>query len=337
MTEELNPTEQPLYDLSDVDVVTVGLVSRGASGKEFFLLKSGENSNKDSDAQSEQELTEKAESASSAETSDESSSSASVEESARSFWMKLLDLVRSVIRAETSGSSEEEEPEESESESVSAEKSSDTADDSESLSQTEEPTPPSSEPIQPLEAETSKSISAISEQTSEGPMPEDNIQETNEVEKSAVPAEPNAEMLAKLALLEKANQDLQARVEKAEQEAAAERDARELQTFVEKAATFINVPVTNESLGEQLHWLTKQAPERAAFWTDLVKSMDAALRDYNFIELGTAKVAKTGADIVEKAKDYQKTHPEVSFADAMLALGPQEAETYLRSRKANGR
>src|SRR3990167_4534821 len=89
-----------------------------------------------------------------------------------------------------------------------------------------------------------KEEEAVMETNVETPKVQENEQE--EVAKAA-------EIQAQVVALQKANEALIQRVEKAEADAAAEREAREKRDWVEKAGGYAAVPVPAEDLAEQLH------------------------------------------------------------------------------------
>jgi hypothetical protein len=137
-----------------------------------------------------------------------------------------------------------------------------------------------------------------------------------------------AEIQAKLEALEKASEDLKQQLEKAQQEAEAEREARQKEVYLQKARGFQAIGIDVEELSDQLLYLAKMDEERAAWWEETLKALDAQLVEAGlFSELGTAERPET-TSVLEKAQALATEGK--SFRDALLELDPNEAEKYLR-------
>ena len=96
---------------------------------------------------------------------------------------------------------------------------------------------------------------------------------------------------ASLAEIQKANADLQARVAKAEAESAAAEEAKAHRVWLEKANTLLAVPVPSSELADQLHWIAKSDPVRAAWWDKVLNTVDHMLIDFGtYVEKGSTRL-----------------------------------------------
>ena len=151
--------------------------------------------------------------------------------------------------------------------------------------------------------------------------------------------------------LEKANADLRAQFEKAQAdlakaqadaekaqadasaamaEVAKERERGERETFIVKARNFASVPASPVDLGEQLYALSKWDEERATWWTDLLKAVDALAEDANlFIEKGTIGAPEQDAIAKAMKSDDPRT--------ALLNVSTKDQELYLSQMRAKAR
>jgi len=278
-----------VFELADVQVSTLGLVTEGANKEEFFLLKSASQG-------------EGAEPASDALPPAEHLSDDHVEAVTKGVIAKLVDLITGkkdsgVEVAEPASTIEKE---------------------------TTESIPPNHE-VEP-EVETLEASAVESEESSVSIQTDKGVVSMSD-ENAAV-------MDTRVADLEKALKDqatreseLVARLEKAEKDAAQERELRERQVYIAKAVSIGNFPVPSEELGEQLYWLAKQDPPREQFWTDLLKAVQTIMDDAAlYVEKGNAlPEADPIQAAVEKAGGDLKS--------ALANISPQQAEQYIRSMR----
>jgi hypothetical protein len=296
MSDQDKDTDET-YELSDVEVLTLGLVNQGANKAEFFLMKADNGADekpaKEADAVNDQVVT------------DQSELDVAVEKASTSIWRKLLSLFKSNVEQE--------------------------------LIEAEPPTYPITETVtqhteQPLP--DIEKISAEPETTTVAtPAPHIPVTEETMTEQTTVqPVAVSDLLVEKMATLEKDRDDLRTRLEKAEREAAQERDARERLTYLEKAQSFAIVPVKPDELAEQLHWLAKTEPKREQFWEGILKAMDTIAKDNAFIEVGTSK-SPAEMSVLEKAQSMVENGKAKSLKEALLAIPKNEQEAYVKSRR----
>jgi hypothetical protein len=252
------------YEISDMDVLTVGLVEQGAVGEEFFLLKA------DADAPEP-------------------------EADGGSAWERVRQFVQETVRQFLKSEAGETPGEEDD---VSEE----------------------------VVLETAQEEEVTQEET---------VVEVEPVEKQDTVADAVApEVTEALAELQKANDAMRQRLEKAEQVATAERDKRERREWLEKARAVSCVPVKADELAEQLHYLAKTDDERAEWWVAALKAVSEQLRDAGlFAEAGTSQTPDEGATLIEKAEALVKEGKAEDVREALLQLPADEAADYLRSRR----
>lgn len=158
-----------------------------------------------------------------------------------------------------------------------------------------------------------------------------------DVEPDQTPSEPDWK--SEFEKIAKAQETLVDRLEKAEADAAKERDARERIDFVQKAAVFNKMPVAAEKLADELMFLSKGGKDHYDFWYGLLSAVDKTLKDGNiFVEIGkssdnTIPAVKNYEDIVELAKNGEPK----DIREALLKLGKREGDSYLKSRRARAK
>jgi len=121
--------------------------------------------------------------------------------------------------------------------------------------------------------------------------------------------------------LEKANQELLAKVEAAQVELLKERELRERETYFAKARSYGAIPAPVSELADQLYWLSKQDAVRYAWWTDLLQAVDNQVSDAGlYTEKGTTTVS-SAVDTALKSADPKA---------ALLAMSAAEQTAYIR-------
>lgn len=301
MTKNTDELDE-LTELKDVVVDTLGLVTHGANREEFFLLKSVENAD--------------------GETQETNQVQASV---AKSIWQSLARIFKREIEKELAGLEVIEEviePVNTESITESIAKELVT----EQLEKVAEP-----KAIEPAIEPELKPELPVAELTK---MEEHKMEDEKQVTSEVVIDVEKSNLAAQLAELAKANTDLQARVEKAEQEAAQQRDAREYQVWLTKARSMYTLPASPNDLAEQLHWLAKTDAKRAEWWETHLSALTNQLRDSElFVEKGTSRAAQDGLQLVEKAQKLLDAGNAKSLRDALLSLSRGEQEAYLAEQR----
>lgn len=229
------------FELKDVEVDTVGLVSMGANQETFFLLKSEDNVMTD-DVQEIEQTTEEV--------------VAPVVDEA------LLAAVREVVKSEIAAA------------------------------------------LKPAEPE------AV-EKSDEAPIEDD-----------------------KFVALQKANQTLVERLEKAEKIAQDAQEAEEKREFLAKAKAFDALPAKVEELADQLRFIAKADPKRLEFWTGVLTATNALLKDGGiFAEVGSdqAPVDETEVQTLERVA---KTGTPDEIKKALLSMTSESGQLYLKKRRA---
>ena len=284
-------------ELKDVAVDTLGLVTHGANRERFFLLKS---------AKEIEEANQMLE-------TDQSQVKASV---AKNIWRNLTLLFKREIEEELADL-----PVLIENEHV-----------------VELPVVEKTAP----EAEVTEEVEVAEEVESFGPTVESAmgavietlIKERTDMEDEKQVVVEKSALEVKFEALEKANTDLQVRVEKAEQEAAQERDAKEYQVWLTKARDMYALPASPDTLAEQLHWLAKADATRAQWWEGHLVALTNQLRDSElFIEKGTSRAAQDGVLLIEKAQKLVDSGQMADLRTAILSLSRAEQEAYLNERR----
>ena len=192
------------------------------------------------------------------------------------------------------------------------------------------------------EAEVTEEVEVAEEVESFGPTVESAmgavietlIKERTDMEDEKQVVVEKSALEVKFEALEKANTDLQVRVEKAEQEAAQERDAKEYQVWLTKARDMYALPASPDTLAEQLHWLAKADATRAQWWEGHLVALTNQLRDSElFIEKGTSRAAQDGVLLIEKAQKLVDSGQMADLRTAILSLSRAEQEAYLNERR----
>jgi len=253
--------DQEIFELSEVEVETLGLVTQGANRESFFLLKNKEGVMKDvmEDVQPE------------------------VETTARSVLGWLGTLFKHA--AESSDLKPDIEKEDVVTEEVQA-----------VVAEVEQAT----EQVEPAVKEATKEIvkeelNMSDEKDVKAPVEEPRVTKTEiKVEPVIEKAEAKIDLSAiekRQAELEKANQELHAELTK-------QRDLREREVMFVKAQSYGQMPIAAKELADQLHWLSKEDATRYEWWSELLRTLDNQLSDASiYTEKGTTQIT----DAVETA------------------------------------
>ena len=284
-------------ELKDVAVDTLGLVTHGANRERFFLLKSAE------EIEEANQMLE----------TDQSQVKASV---AKNIWRNLTLLFKREIEEELADL-----PVLIEDEHVVelpvVEKTAPEAEVTEEVKVAEE--------VESFRPTVESAMGAVIETL---------IKERTDMEDEKQVVVEKSALEVKFEALEKANTDLQVRVEKAEQEAAQERDAKEYQVWLTKARDMYALPASPDTLAEQLHWLAKADATRAQWWEGHLVALTNQLRDSElFIEKGTSRAAQDGVLLIEKAQKLVDSGQMADLRTAILSLSRAEQEAYLNERR----
>jgi len=248
------------HQLTNLKILTVGLVKRGANMKEFFLLKS-----EDADSQQLEEFARE------------------VNMPANEGDTAVLDQVGEIFK--------------------------------------DDPTPL---------GKFKEWLAALGKGADEG-------DGTDPDPKTETDPEPEPQVVAvevlqsQIEAFQKSQEALQERLEKAEKEAATEREARERQEYIEKAKSFASLPAKPQELGEYLMFVAKSDEKRYEWVEAFLKAVDAQLAEAGiYQEFGTSKEGEEET-LLEKAKKLAAEGENVSIKDALLQLKGSEAEEYVYS------
>lgn len=119
---------------------------------------------------------------------------------------------------------------------------------------------------------------------------------------------------------------LAVRLEKAEQALLKAQDEKERQAWVIKAQSYNALPAEVTELAEQLHALAKWDTNRVTYWVNLLKAVDALARDANlFTETGSA---------VQPTSAIAKALTAADPTAALLALSKADQLAYLADKRA---
>ena len=141
------------------------------------------------------------------------------------------------------------------------------------------------------------------------------------VEKKEAPAPNFAAVEKRQAELEKANQELLAKVEAAQVELLKERELRERETYFAKARSYGAIPAPVSELADQLYWLSKTDATRYAWWADLLQAVDNQVSDAGiYTEKGTTSMSDA-VDTAMKSADPK---------EALLKMSAAEQTDYIR-------
>lgn len=316
-----------VYDLEELDVLTVGLVGRGANKEEFFLLKA-EDAEEDGPMSDEYDLFEEL-----IELEDQTP-----EGSEPGAWQKLLGIVGRAVLGDKANK-------------MTPKAAQAVKDALELLNGVKGDLGPQGAQAIKLLAGLSgygypQPASKVAVSIDDEPEGDEVMDDKDRIDKADTPkdvakpepvAEPEAsaalppDVLEKLDVLEKARTDLTARLEKAEAEAEAEREARHGQEYLEKARQMVAVPAETGQLAEQMAWLSKQDPERSEWWETLLRTVDHQLVDSElFREHGTSRVPES--EPLAKAR-RAVLESDISFRDALLTLSTEEQARYLADQQ----
>jgi len=302
-----------IFELTDVEVDTLGLVKRGANRESFFLLK-----------------------ADSADTADVSPAIAA------SLWQRITQVIAKAFHNEatiaaaatTDKTASTEAPEVAEVEVEADAVESEEVED-ETPAQTPAQTPVAAAELETPVAETpvAETVETAKTETTieSAPSPTDVCVEiAHNAQKEFAMSDVDVEKAAAMRLteLEKANQDLLLRVEKAEQEAAHEREQRERATFLAKAQSYAGLPCSPGELADHLYWLAKTDAAREAWLAEVLQTVSNLLSDAAlFAELGTSAVPDDAGELSKAAKAEDP-------AAALLAVSKEAQLRYLYERRA---
>lgn len=387
---------QETNELTKVEVLTVGLVTRGANKEEIFLTKADEGESDSPPTPTEGDVEKRefnqgqrdrmAESGAAMEdgsfpiantedlanaihaigrAKDPAKARAHIIARARALgmtdklpedWVKKDDSpedsfaarfwtrIREVVRYEISKFGPVPKPEEEEDAEDKEEPAAEDAAPSGSQTTDEEPVPtdkPTAEagPEEADDAEDDDKEKACAPRKEDAPLGDVETQPCAKSEPTATGVEkhqPDSSVEAHMAednekvQLEKALNDLKDRLEKAEREAAQERELRERQVFVAKAATFANLPTKADELGDFLYWLTKTDTARGTYAEALLRAVDAQLQDGLFVEKGTSRSSEPDS---ATAKVEQIIKSGKSERDALLSVDNATAMAYIREQR----
>lgn len=248
--------EQEVFELTDLDVMSIGLVEQGAVGEDFLALKSKDGGNNMADKNETKD------------TKDVKETQETLIEKLKGMFATKEDMTN--IQAELEKAAETETP-------------------------AKEETPP----------ETPTEDSAI-------------LKRLDEMEKARE---------SEISLLQKANEDMKAELEKAKEIASNEKEAREKREYLEKAYTLKAFPVSYAELGDFLHKVSKSMPDEYNWLFELLKTADTQLGAAGiFNEMGTTKTP-------EELEIEQKVEKAVSEGkspkEAVLSLSKAEQQQML--------
>jgi len=322
-------TEQKeLNELYDVEVDTLGLVTRGANRETFILLKS---TNEEGElGEDTTQVQEPSEPQVQKEANVEANTGNTIE---RSLWQRIIGIFKKALEEELEGQLGDSGDEPDSPPSTNAAEVTEKVEDATEVDKSGDDTPQSLPDEQSQQLPTNSGLSAAilevtaTDLTAGLSKQEDIMDENTEVTKADV-----IEKSAKEVELEKSVSDLMARVEKAEQDAARERDAREHATWVQKAANItIGVPI--DDYANHMHWLAKTNSKEAEWFESAFNAIAKQMEDSNlFVEKGTQRIPED-MDIVGKANALVAKGDAKSFTDALLSLPAAEQSTYLAKRR----
>jgi hypothetical protein len=304
-----------INELTDVEVETLGLVTRGANREEFFLLKAAGDLTvcaacnkpyatdqmtmvdgkpvcpdcaKAEDEQDEGEVSKTHESA--------------LEAATQTIWQRLVANIKKALAEPTFAADNPVE---------------------ENAAKVSEPEITKQEIIQALPAVDETAVVAPE------PEPEVVPEPVAKQEPTPVTNTQTEAFMAENEVIAKADFDaLAVRLEKAEAELAKSQGEKERAVWLQKAQTYSYMPVSSTDLAEQLQYLAKAAPTRAEWWMDVLKACDNMVKDSGlFVEKGTTIEAEDAVSKVVKSDNPR---------DAALNMPRAEAEAYLRDVRRRG-
>jgi len=282
------------YELTNVAVDTLGLVTQGANRETFFLLKADET------APTEATLAE-----------------------APNLWQRFLRFMSKAMDAELATLPEE---------AVTSTPETPAGDVTEvgNISKVEaveeivEPVEPAievpvaevakEEPIsEPISETNVVPVSATPEATAPVVVETTKSGEAHAMEDTVE----KSELAQRLTELEKANANLLAEIAKAQ-------DERDRAAMLTKAQAYAALPVAPVELADRLHALAKWDAGQLTFWTDLLKSVDALVQDVYAERGSTVYHEQAQPDVVQTV--IKSDDPRA----ALLSMSRKDAENYLR-------
>lgn len=280
------------YELTNVAVDTLGLVTQGANRETFFLLKADET------APTEATLAE-----------------------TPNLWQRFLRFMAKAMDAElatlpeATATSTPETPADAVAEVGHISKA-------EAVEEIAEPVEPAIEiPV----AEVAKEEPATEPIAETNAVPESSLADAPVVVETTKSGEAHAmedtveksELAQRLTELEKANANLLAEIAKAQ-------DERDRAAMLTKAQTYAALPVAPVELADRLHALAKWDAGQLTFWTDLLKSVDALVQDVYAERGSTVYHEQAQPDVVQTV--IKSDDPRA----ALLSMSRKDAENYLR-------
>ena len=248
MTE---PTMSEHFELSDVEVDTLGLVSRGANREDFFLLKSADKD--------EKELV------------------------GDNLWRRFIGIIRKAVDSEDAALANPEaapEPTIEEEKVATAETTAvdNTIDPVKGSDTTESAT--DSDHTESIEASDVTGPTAVEPENKKEQHP---MEDTN-LSESTLPATPQGEYVSK------ADHDaLVQELEVVKSALAKAQEDKERAVFLAKAQDYVNLPVSPSELADHMYWLSKTDATRYEWFTAVIKALDNSMRDTGlFLEKGNS-------------------------------------------------
>ncbi len=284
--------KKPKTELSDVEVLTIGLVDRPAIQKGFFLLK---NDNQEVIMPEEQVI--------------------EVEKTNDPGWW---DKLTTVLRKSTS----EAVLEELDKAGLSSKASRAIKAATDKLDELGDELPEDGKKALKM----LKGCSGGGSMPWEKPEEEKVVEEEKKVKKAE--EEVTIEKSEELVALEKAQAELTALKEEVVKAQAASDEQKvllEKRQYVDKAEEYQNLPLKAQELGEHLYNIAKAAPGEETWLTELLKAADNQLTQAGvFNEMGTSQ-APEQTSLIEKAEKIAKDEG-ISVKQAYLKLSKEEQE-----------
>jgi hypothetical protein len=326
-----------INELFDVDVHTVGLVRSGANFERFYLLKSTEGANN---------IAETVQA-----THDAEMQETDQPEVEKSLWSRLTTALRQLVRQEVvkaqtnPADNQADEPADDDAQDE-KEVEEEVEEEQEAGDITTKSTPALSimttnahpivdDPVVNTSKSAAETTALAGQSASHGEVttvksvglsPRSNVMpDTVDIEK--------AELVTKLEAIAKANAELTERVEKAEREAAVEKESRERSIYFQKASEINALPVSTTELADHMYWLRKSDAKRADWFEAVLKAVDSQLRTSElFVEKGTTRTP-TEATLIEKAETLVKSGKAATLREALLSMDPAEQARYVMGRQ----
>jgi len=300
--------EKQKFELSDVDVETLGLVFAGANREDFFMVKSAEASTDNEDGIEDEDKKKECDEMQEADKSEMGQDSKKLSDLGKRFIELIVNTAKEILLQEKSPASVVEESTETVDNTVASE-----AEIIESAKE-EEVKEETSEPVTESDVVETTEQAAIAEVAVEENelSKENNMSEENQVD------------------VEKYN-DLVSRLEKAEQALVIAKEEKERSEFISKARSLSALPLSPDELADHMYWLSKTDPTRYEWFAAVMQTMDNHLVDNQlWLEKGVNYAAEA-TDAVTKAT--RSANPR----DELLKVGRDDAMAYLRSARKPGR